>query len=94
MFLETARFPDVVFALSSVNLSLTPQVQVVIGVGDTNLCCQITGDKAGYGMVVRAACQCKARGSAGSKMTVRITRPPNSGTVQRLLAMSTNLITS
>ena len=96
MFLdETAGFPDVVFALSSVNLSLTPQVQVVMGVADTNLWCQMTGDKAGYGCGGEAACQCKARGSAASKMTVRITNPllghcpAPSG-----VAMSANVITS
>jgi hypothetical protein len=94
MFLETAGFPDVVFALSSVNLSVTPQVQVFIGVADTNLCCQITDDKAGYGCGGEAACQCKARGSVASKMTVRITTTPNFGHRPAPLAMSTDLITS
>jgi hypothetical protein len=89
-----ARFPEAVFPSSSVNLSLTPLVQVVIGVADTNLCCQITGDKAAYGSLGEAACQCKVRGSVASKMTVRITTTPNFGHRPAPLAMSTDRITS
>jgi hypothetical protein len=47
MVFETARLrrPRAVLAPSSVSRSFAPQDQLVMGISDTNLCCQMTGDK-------------------------------------------------
>ena len=54
---------------------LDPPHQLVIGVSDTNTCCQIVGDTVStvYGFMVNAACQCK--GCDAAMVTVRITGP-------------------
>ena len=62
---------------------LDPPLQLVIGVSDTNTCCQTIGDtvSAEYVLMVKAACQCKGRDAVLA--VERITGPLYSLAVRR-----------
>jgi hypothetical protein len=61
------------FSAAQFRNKLEPPDQFVMGVSDTNTCCQKTGDEVLYVLAAKAACQRTRRSDAALETAVRIT---------------------